>query len=94
MTKYSQTNCPAEAAGVAPTILTQGVRRPADQGASFATRKGRKAARQVSKLPEDFRKALVETLPLEELGAAAGAAGEELQMSGHKMAPVNRRDPS
>jgi hypothetical protein len=39
-----------------------------------------------AKLREDFDKAPAEPLTLEKLGAAISAAGEELQLSGRKMA--------
>jgi hypothetical protein len=41
-----------------------------------------------AKLPEDFDKAPAEPITLKKLGAAISAAGEELQLSGHKMAFV------
>jgi len=45
-----------------------------------------------AKLPEDFDKAPAEPITLKKLGAVISAAGEELQVSGHKMAFVGGHD--
>jgi len=45
-----------------------------------------------AKLPEDFDKAPAEPITLKKLGAAISAAGEELQLSGRKMAFVGGHD--
>ncbi len=49
-------------------------------------------AHLLPKLLEDLDKVLAETVALEELGAAISARGNELQLSGMKMPPVNGHD--
>ncbi len=49
-------------------------------------------AHLLPKLLEHLDKVLAETLALEELGAAISACGNELQLSGEKMPPVNGHD--
>jgi len=45
-----------------------------------------------AKLPEDFDKAPAEPITLKKLGAVISAAGQELQVSGRKMAFVGGHD--
>ncbi|MBZ5670159.1 MAG: hypothetical protein LAO04_10565 [Acidobacteriia bacterium] len=45
-----------------------------------------------AKLPEDLDKAQAEPITLKKLGAAIGAAGQELHLSGRKMAFLGGHD--